>query len=160
MTKGTILPTTSASIGDLGKYFGVAITQSATGHASVGVVFDTRSTQPEGLDPDKPTGKTLPKSVIVSTRDGTAGTEPTPITTDLVWYAQRGTGVPIRHQDLGLGGNAPACGIGVPLPTGTPSVARELIVHTADFDPANKRGFAVAVMIYPIGVGVTQELVR
>jgi prepilin-type N-terminal cleavage/methylation domain-containing protein len=160
MSTAVTLPTTGASAADLAKAYGVAIVQAGGGKASVKTVFDDATTNPDALDPSRPLGLALDGKVVVSTRDGTAGAAPTPIDGDLVWYAQKGTGVPIRAADLALGGNAPPCGVGVRLPSGTPSVARELIVHTLDFDPAAKRGFAVAVMIYPVGVAVTQELVR
>jgi prepilin-type N-terminal cleavage/methylation domain-containing protein len=160
MSTATTLPTTTASLADLGKSYGVAIVQAAGGKPSVKTIFDDATTNPDSLDPDRPNGLVLAGNVVVSTRDGTAGAVPTAINGDLLWYAQKGTGVPIRAADLTLGGNAPPCGVGVNLPSGTPSVVRELVVHTIDFDPAAKRGFAVAVMIYPVGVAVTQELVR
>lgn len=160
MSTATTLPTTTANAADLTRFFGVAIVQAAGGKPSVKTVFDDATTDPAAIDTGRPDGTILGGNVVVSTRDGTAGATPTPIAGDLVWYAQKGSGVPIRAADLAQGGNAPPCGVGVKLPAGTPSVARELIVHTLDFDPAAKRGFAVAVMIYPVGTAVTQELVQ
>jgi len=160
MSSATTMATTSASAADLGKFFGIAVTQAAGAKPSVRVVFDTAAANPAALDPDRPNGTVLGGNVVVSLRDGTAGGTPVPIAGDLVWYAQKGSGVPLRAADLSLGGNAPACGVGIRLPTSTPSAARELIVHTLDFDPSTKRGYAVSVMVYPVGIAVTQELVR
>ncbi len=157
VTRAPILPTTSVGLAAEGKAFGIALTQDSSG-ARVRVVFDSASSNPAALDPERPQGTPLSKTVIVSTRANDTAV-PDPVT-ELIWYAQSGSGMPLRSDDVSLGRSAPPAGVGSPVPAGTPSVAPRLVVHTLDYDPVTRKGYAVGVVIYPSGVAVTQEFGR
>jgi prepilin-type N-terminal cleavage/methylation domain-containing protein len=157
VTRAPILPTTSVGAAADGKAFGIAITQDASG-ARVRVTFDDAASAPQALDADRPDGMPLSKTVVVSTRANDTAV-PTPVT-ELVWYAQTSSGTPLQPSDIPLGRSAPPAGVGSPVPAGTPSVAARLVVHTLDYDPVARKGYAVGIVIYPSGVAVTQEFGR
>ncbi len=165
------------------KHFGLMITQRAGERPYAALIYDNRDAGSLTASPETavlradatststndsvnpPVAKcTFGRSVVM----GCAPTAADAVTTTdrvLVIYAQYRTGLPIDAAAVvaGKAPRAPAVGMGL---TGNRAfciadspVCAKMDVQTLDFTGgADKRGYALGVILYPIGIAATQEL--